>query len=70
MLRSPPARNDSSLFGIAATREESMGAGGVREEIFKPHSFWRTKPVDALMDVGVNADPALVGWICILCNVS
>ncbi|XP_057766802.1 uncharacterized protein LOC130987174 isoform X2 [Salvia miltiorrhiza] len=60
MLRSPPAKNDSSLFAIAATREESTGAGGVGEEIFKPHSFWRTNPMNALMDVGVNADPALV----------
>ncbi|XP_041990812.1 uncharacterized protein LOC121741921 isoform X2 [Salvia splendens] len=59
MLRTPPAKYDS-LFSIAATKEESMGAGGVGEEIFKPHSFWKTKPIDAFMDVGVNADPALV----------
>lgn len=63
MLRTPPARNNSSLFAVA-TREEFTGAGkiafGVGEEIFKPHSFWRTKPLDTLMDVGVNADPALV----------
>ncbi|KAL1557425.1 hypothetical protein AAHA92_08004 [Salvia divinorum] len=58
MLRTPPAKNDLS-FSIAATKE-SVGAGGVGEEIFRPHSFWRTKPIDALMDVGVNADPALV----------
>ncbi|XP_047976540.1 uncharacterized protein LOC125218810 isoform X2 [Salvia hispanica] len=54
MLRTPPAKNDSSLFVIAASREKSPGAGGVGEEIFKSHSFWKTK------DVGVNADPALV----------
>ncbi|XP_041994851.1 protein KAKU4-like isoform X1 [Salvia splendens] len=59
MLRTPPAKYDSS-FSIAATKEESMGAGGMGEEIFKPHSFWKTKPIDAFMDVGVNADPALV----------
>lgn len=68
MLRTPPAKYDSS-FSIAATKE-SMGAGFVGEEIFKPHSFWKTKPIGAFMDVGVNADPALVGWILILCNVS
>ncbi|XP_047942421.1 protein KAKU4-like isoform X1 [Salvia hispanica] len=59
MLRTPPAKYDSS-FSIAATKEESMGAGGVGEEIFKSHFFWKTKPIDAFMDVGVNADPALV----------
>lgn len=64
MLRTPPAKNDSSLFLIAVSREESPGAGSVGEEIFKSHSFWKTK------DVGVNADHAFVGWICILCNVS
>lgn len=66
MLRTPPAKNDSSLFAVAATTEEFTGAGkiisGVREENFRPHSFWREKPTDTLMDVGVNADPALVGW--------
>lgn len=64
MLRTPPAKNDSSLFAVAATTEEFTGAGkiisGVREENFRPHSFWREKPTDTLMDVGVNADPALV----------
>ncbi|KAG6433197.1 hypothetical protein SASPL_104805 [Salvia splendens] len=54
MLRTPPAKNASSLFVIAASKEESPGAGGVGEEIFKSHSFWKTK------DVGGNADPALV----------
>lgn len=66
MLRTPPAKNDSSLFAVPATREDLTGTGkiasGVGEEIFKPHSFWRTKPIDVLMDFGVNADPALVGW--------
>lgn len=65
MLRTP-AKNDSSLFAVAATQEDLSGTGKIAssagEEIFKPHSFWRTKPMDALMDVGVNADPALVGW--------
>ncbi|KAH6831229.1 hypothetical protein C2S53_009424 [Perilla frutescens var. hirtella] len=64
MLRTPPAKNDSSLFSVAAIREEFAGAGKVApvmgEEISKSLSFWRTKPIDALMDVGVNADPALV----------
>lgn len=66
MLRTPPAKNDSSLFAVATTTEEFTGAGkimsGVGEEVLKPHSFWSTKPIDTLMDVGANADPALVGW--------
>lgn len=66
MLRTPPTKIDSSLFAVAPTRGESAGAGkvvsGVGEIISEPHSFWKTKPIDALMDVGVSSDPALVGW--------
>ncbi|KAL8504337.1 hypothetical protein ACS0TY_022897 [Phlomoides rotata] len=50
MLRTPP------------TREQGAGKVGIGagERVSELHSFWKTKPIDALRDVGVSSDPALV----------
>ncbi|KAI3453959.1 hypothetical protein Pfo_010622 [Paulownia fortunei] len=64
MLCTPPAKIDPSLFAVAPIGQESAGAGkvvsGMGERMAEPDSFWKTKPIDALMDVGVSSDPALV----------
>ncbi|KAL9167824.1 hypothetical protein ABFS82_05G122800 [Erythranthe guttata] len=52
MLRTPPAKIDPSLFAVGLTREESIGTGKA-EITALPENFWKTKPVDQLMDVGL-----------------
>ncbi|KAK4435677.1 protein KAKU4 [Sesamum alatum] len=54
MLRTPSTKIDPSLFAVAPSREESVGAGNVLFALGER----RTEP-ESLVDAGVSSDPAL-----------